>query len=90
MKSLSVHLLYDMQIFQTALHTNILVHVEGLDVLERNATGLVEFYELLVHRQRRASSWKTQHKEAIRSRLKVVDSLHHILGRPFANARARR
>jgi len=62
---------------------NILVHVEGDDVLEGNLPGLVGLHQLLVHPQWSSASGKTQDKHLTRARVEGIDPLDDILGRPL-------
>ena len=66
-------------------NTNILVHVEGDDILERDLAILVSLDKSLVHTKRSSSSGQTQNKHLARSRVERIDPLDDILGSPLSD-----
>ena len=62
---------------------DILVHVEGDDVLERYLSGAVSLYEGIVHANGRRTSRKTQHELVVRCRVELVDTLDNMACSPL-------
>ena len=63
--------------------TDILVHVEGDDVLERHLTGTVGLDEGIVHTYGRGTCGKAQNELVIGRRVELVDTLNDMIGCPL-------
>ncbi len=63
--------------------TYILIHVEGDDVAEANATLLIGFHQSGVHALGRAACGQTEHERTLGCGLKLVDTLHYMVGCPL-------
>jgi len=64
------------------IEANILVHVEGDDVLERQHTAFVELRKVLVKSQWRTTGRASEDKRTLLRGVKVDDSLGHIIRSP--------
>lgn len=63
--------------------TDVLVHVEGSDVLEGDAAFLIKLDELPIHAERRAPGGQAQHEVASGPGRELADALQHELRRPL-------
>ena len=66
------------------VETEVLVHVEGHDVLERNLARLVDLDDLLIHAQRRRSGRQTEHERTVGGRLEIVYAPCDMVRGPFS------
>ena len=62
---------------------DVLVHVEGDDVLERHLAGLVQGYQLPVHAQGRAAGRTAELEGLLSGRISFVDTFGYIVCSPF-------
>ncbi len=63
--------------------TNILVHIECLNIFEAYTSLFAGFYQLGIHTLGRTTRWKTQHKRALGRRFKGVDTLDYMICSPL-------
>ena len=65
--------------------TDVLIHVERLDVFKRQLASPVELHKFPVHLDGRRPRGQPQHEQLFGRRLEVQDPLHDVPGRPIAD-----